>query len=47
MPVQHDAARRERVQVGRDDLADVVVQNGLQFGMNVDSYLRDDDKKND
>ncbi len=29
------------------ELADVVVQNGLQFGMNVDSYLRDDDKKND
>ena len=29
------------------ELADVVVQNGLQFGMNVDSYLRDDDKKID
>lgn len=29
------------------ELADVVVQNGLQFGMNVENYLREDEKKND
>ncbi|MBK6290796.1 MAG: DNA-directed RNA polymerase subunit alpha [Ignavibacteria bacterium] len=29
------------------ELADVVVQNGLVFGMNVEGYLRDDEKKND
>ena len=29
------------------ELADVVVQNGLLFGMNVEGYLRDDEKKND
>lgn len=29
------------------ELADVVVQSGLQFGMNVESYLRDAEKKND
>ncbi|MCX6141438.1 MAG: DNA-directed RNA polymerase subunit alpha, partial [Candidatus Kapabacteria bacterium] len=29
------------------ELADVVVQNGLQFGMDVEGYIRDEEKKTD